>query len=65
MAKAKLLFTENDLRRAIRAAVKASLQMERVVVDRQGNIEIVVAQEATTPGKKTDQRAPSDRECAR
>jgi hypothetical protein len=62
MAKAKLLFTENDVRRAIRAALKAGLQMERVVVDRQGNIEIVVAQEVTAPGKKV---APSDRECAR
>jgi hypothetical protein len=44
MAKAKLLFTERDVSRAIRAASKAGVQVGRVVVDTTGNIVVIAAQ---------------------
>ena len=49
MAKAKLLFTERDVSRAIRAASKAGVQVGRVVVDTTGNIVVIAAQ----PGDAT------------
>jgi hypothetical protein len=47
MAKAKLRFTERDVSRAIRAAVKAGVQVGRVVVDTAGNIVVIAAGDAT------------------
>jgi hypothetical protein len=55
MAKSKLRFTENEIRRAIRAATKAGLQISRVMVDpASGNIVVVAAGDAprTPPNRK-------------
>ena len=43
MAKAKLRFTERDVSRAIRAAVKAGVQVGRIVIDTAGNIVVIAA----------------------
>jgi hypothetical protein len=43
MSRAKPLFRENDVRRLVRAASKAGLEVDRVVVERSGNIYVVVA----------------------
>jgi hypothetical protein len=47
MPRAKQLFTERDLARAFRAALRAGVQIDRVVVDKAtGNIEVIAAQPA-------------------
>jgi tRNA(Arg) A34 adenosine deaminase TadA len=38
MAKAKLLFTERDVSRAIRAVLKTGLPVGSVLIDKRGNI---------------------------
>jgi hypothetical protein len=54
MPRAKQLFTERDLARAFKAALRAGVQVERVIVDKAtGNIEVIAAQPATpTPPRK-------------
>jgi hypothetical protein len=60
MPRAKQLFTERDLARAFRAASRAGVQIDRVVVDKAtGNIEVIAAQPAAPPPhpKKKAERA--------
>ena len=56
MPRAKQLFTERDLARAFRAASRAGVQVDRVVVDKAtGNIEVIAAKItnlATNPRRK-------------
>ena len=61
MARSKLRFTENEIRRAIRAATKAGLQIGRVMVDpASGNIVVVAAGDTTpTPNRKRTSDAKS------
>jgi hypothetical protein len=55
MPRAKQLFTERDLARAFRAASRAGVQVDRVVVDKAtGNIEIIAAPANPTTKKKAD-----------
>jgi hypothetical protein len=60
MAKSKLKFTENEVRRAIRAVQKMGIGVGRVLVDRDGNISVIAAGDGDTtpPRKKVDRRAP-------
>jgi hypothetical protein len=64
MARAKLRFTENEVRRAIRAATKAGLQIGRVVVETTGDIVVVAARgdaafaTVAQSGQPTDGGAP-------
>jgi hypothetical protein len=63
MPRAKQLFTERDLARAFRAALRAGVQVDRVVVDKAtGNIEVIAAQPATPthPRKKAEGRAKAE-----
>jgi hypothetical protein len=58
MAKAKLLFTERDVSRAIRAVLKTGLPVGSVLIDKHGNIVVEpVDTTPTTPRKKADQRS--------
>jgi hypothetical protein len=53
MPRAKQLFTERDLARAFRAALRAGVQVDRVVVDKAtGNIEVIAAKPANPTSKK-------------
>jgi tRNA(Arg) A34 adenosine deaminase TadA len=59
MAKAKLLFTERNVSRAVRAVARTGVPVGRVIVDPQGNIIVEVGDPTpTTPRKKADQRRP-------
>jgi hypothetical protein len=49
MSRAKPLFKENDVARAIRAAVKAGIEVARVMVDPSGNIVVIAAGEGDAP----------------
>jgi hypothetical protein len=64
MPRAKQLFTERDLARAFRAALRAGVQIDRVVIDKaSGNIEVFAAQPAacpTHPKRKTEPRRRAD-----
>jgi hypothetical protein len=61
MPRAKQLFTERDLARAFRAALRAGVQVDRVVVDKAtGNIEVIAAKitnSTTNPRKKKAEAA--------
>jgi hypothetical protein len=60
MPRAKQLFTERDLARAFKAASRAGVQVERVIVDKAtGNIEVIAAQPATPRKKKIERGAQS------
>jgi hypothetical protein len=58
MPRAKQLFTERDMSRAIRAASKAGVEIDRVVVNKAtGNIEVFAAKSAIpTPNNPSRKR---------
>jgi hypothetical protein len=60
MPKAKLLFTERDVSRAIRAVLKTGLPVGSVLIDKRGNIVVEPGDAATNPSsrKKTERRQP-------
>jgi hypothetical protein len=41
MPKGNLLFKERDVRRAIRGVTKAGVAVDRVLIDREGNIAVI------------------------
>jgi len=53
MPRGKVLFKERDLARAIRAAAKSGAPLQRVEIDREGRIVIIVGapQEREKPGE--------------
>jgi tRNA(Arg) A34 adenosine deaminase TadA len=59
MAKAKLLFTERDVSRAIRAVLKTGLPVGSVLIDKRGNIIVEPGDTTPTPNRKRTSDAQS------